>query len=189
MEPLIEATAAILCGGKSSRMGFDKSLLKIRGNYVLLETVKQLRLLFKEVILITDNKGKFPEEFGDCLIWEDDYINCGPLGGLVTALEKSKFSSVFLVACDMPKLDSALIRQMAKERLAFDLVIYEHERQLEPLFAFYRKTCLSLLKEQILAGDYRIKSNFSKLSQKKIVSSQKIEIKNVNYPEDVCDWY
>ena len=32
----------LLCGGKSSRMGFDKALLKIQGQYVILQTAEKL---------------------------------------------------------------------------------------------------------------------------------------------------
>ena len=44
---------------KSSRMGFDKALLKIQGQYVILQTAEKLMELFEEVILVTNDSQNF----------------------------------------------------------------------------------------------------------------------------------
>ena len=54
-----DITGIILAGGKSTRMGQNKSLLKI-GEYTIIErVVNLLKPLFPELILITNN----PEEY------------------------------------------------------------------------------------------------------------------------------
>lgn len=56
---IADCTAVLLCGGKSSRMGFDKALLKIQGQYVILQTAEKLMELFEEVILVTNDSQNF----------------------------------------------------------------------------------------------------------------------------------
>ena len=51
-------TAVILCGGRSTRMGFDKSLLKINDEYLIDIIGEQLEQVFDNVILATNSKGK-----------------------------------------------------------------------------------------------------------------------------------
>ena len=46
---IADCTAVLLCGGKSSRMGFDKALLKIQGQYVILQTAEKLMELLRRL--------------------------------------------------------------------------------------------------------------------------------------------
>lgn len=52
-------TAAILCGGKSRRMGFDKAFLMEDEQYLLLQTAGRLQSRFEQVVLVSNTKAKF----------------------------------------------------------------------------------------------------------------------------------
>ena len=91
---IADCTAVLLCGGKSSRMGFDKALLKIQGQYVILQTAEKLMELFEEVILVTNDSQKFPTAFRKCTIIQDMYLGKGPLGGIVTAMNYTQKAEV-----------------------------------------------------------------------------------------------
>lgn len=188
MKNVYSSTAAILCGGKSSRMGFDKSLLKFDGEFALLKTMNKLEEFFSEVIFITNERTKFPKEFSSVKLVEDFYKEKGPLGGLVTALEISKTDNIFLIACDIPKINDDLILEMAKYINKYQIVICEQKGQLEPLFAFYNKSCLPIFKEQLNINDLKLRRNFDKFSLKKITLDSESTLDNVNKPNQLNLW-
>ncbi len=114
---IADCTAVLLCGGKSSRMGFDKALLKIQGQYVILQTAEKLMELFEEVILVTNDSQKFPKAFRKCTIIQDMYLGKGPLGGIVTAMNYTQKAEVFVIACDIPTFEHLSVKtvQLSKE--------------------------------------------------------------------------
>ena len=72
-----DVTGIILSGGKSSRMGVNKSLLKI-GELTIIERVRDLmKSLFNEVILITNDPADY--KFLNIPIYEDVFTRKGPL--------------------------------------------------------------------------------------------------------------
>ena len=146
-----DASAAILCGGKSCRMGFDKAFLKEGDSYLLQHNATRLRSMFERVMLVSDTAEKFAEydAFDSCRIVTDHYPGTGPLGGICTALEESKDPYVFVMACDMPGPDLSLIEEMRSHLGEAQVVVCEHEGRFETLFAFYHRSCLPVFTRMI----------------------------------------
>ncbi len=93
-------TLAILAGGKSKRMGRDKSVLPFQGEALIQRVYKRLSGLAAEVIIIAP---RTQENLSIGIrIAEDILPGRGPLGGLYTALSIASNEAVALVACDMP---------------------------------------------------------------------------------------
>lgn len=181
-------TAVILCGGNSSRMGFDKSLLEIKGEFALLKTYKEINNFFQNVILVTNKKDKFPEDFSNIKIIEDSYVGRGPLGALVTALESVETKYIFLLACDIPNINSYLIQEMGQYMNTHEIIICKEKEKMEPLFAFYSNSCLPIFKEQLKGDNWRIRKEFDKFSVKVIELKEEEKINNINRPEDLIKW-
>lgn len=183
----IEATAVVLCGGQSKRMGFDKALLKIDHQYVLEKTCKMLQQIFTKILLVTDRKDKLPlllqENYA---VIEDEYYQQGPLGGLVTALHHIETPFLFLIACDIPKISLASICQLSENVQNHQVVLFDGEH-LETLFAFYHKSCLPVFEQLLDENRGKIRAGFSCLKVKKIKNQQPL-LKNVNYPNELNEW-
>lgn len=188
IKQIANCTAVVLCGGKSSRMGFDKALLQLDGEFMLLKTIKQLKKVFSQTMLVTDKRIKFPPVFSKVDIIEDDYPEKGPLGGLVTALENVKTEYVFLLACDIPNVHLDLIRKMAEYIQVYDIVIFEQDQHFEPLFAFYHRSCRSILQQQLGTNDWRIRKEFEQFSVKVVTLDSSFRLKNVNTPKELILW-
>ncbi|WP_367568668.1 molybdenum cofactor guanylyltransferase [Lacrimispora sp.] len=185
-------TAAVLCGGRSKRMGFDKAFLMDEQHYLLLETARSLKRLFEQVVLVSDTKSKFAgvegfEEFG---ILEDRYIQKGPIGGVSTALEQIQTEYAFIMACDMPLMNLGLIDRMYRKLGREQVLLCSHGEKLEPLFAFYHKSCLPAFRKQIEEGQLKLRSAFSELQVGTYCLSEAeiSAITNLNTPEDVERW-
>jgi molybdopterin-guanine dinucleotide biosynthesis protein A len=149
---LTGVTGVILAGGRSSRMGSNKALLPYRGGRFIEAIHRQLSELFEEVLLVTNTPEQY--SFLPCRKVADIHSGVGALGGLHAGLHHSKTEHIFAVACDMPYLNSTLIRRLASLRDRADVVIPQGDKGLEPLHALYGKGCLAPM-EQALTGDRR----------------------------------
>ena len=90
-------TAIILAGGKSTRMGFDKQLIKM-GNITITEyIIKILKPLFENIIVVT-NKLELYED-NNIVTAEDIYKGYGPIAGIHAGLLKSKSIYNYIIAC------------------------------------------------------------------------------------------
>lgn len=132
-------TAIILCGGKSSRMGFDKSKIRI-GEKLLIELIaEKLENIFEEIVLVAEDCRKF--ENLKYTILEDLKKNYGPSGGIYTGLKFASSKYVFFLACDMPIINIQYIKllmESVKDK-DYDAIIPKNKDWIEPLHAFYSK--------------------------------------------------
>ena len=123
---------------------------------MLEQVVSRLIFLDSEILIVTGEKRLLPFFDGHpkIRIVADTYPGKGPLGGIYTGLETSDSFYNLVVACDMPFLNSALLRYMIQLSANFDLVVPRWDGMVEPLHAVYSKNCLasidSLLKRGIL---------------------------------------
>jgi FdhD protein len=167
---LIKSSAIILAGGKSQRLGEEKSLVELAGEPLLARSVRLLKPLFKEIIVVTNkNLGLILPEVRYAT---DKIPYLGPLGGIQAGLAVSSNELNFVVACDMPFLKTAIVKSLAKWASKFDVVVPETESGLEPLFAFYQKRCLKYINEALEQGEKRIISFFPKVLVKVVKLSE-----------------
>ncbi len=92
----------------------------------------------------------------------DLYPDKGPLGGIYTGLLASESSHSLVVACDMPFLNTELLRYMVGLCQDFDVVVPQvGERKLEPLHAIYSKSCLDSMKTLLEHNQLKIDRFFN----------------------------
>ncbi|HEX5572620.1 MAG TPA: molybdenum cofactor guanylyltransferase [Ktedonobacterales bacterium] len=155
--PFVGVLGVALAGGASRRMGRDKAALELEGEPLLRRSVARLRLALAEVIVV--GAPTFAPLIPATRLVADDWPGRGPLGGLATALRAAEASGAgwaLLVACDMPFIQPALLRAMARLALATpeaQAVALRGPRGLEPLHAVYARSCLPLALARLAAGD------------------------------------
>jgi len=188
------ATAVVLAGGKSRRMGRDKSLLPIRGRSLtqgpglhtvpLIEHVcAQLRTHFGQVLVAADEAARFA--FLGVDLVEDRATGQGPLMGIASALDASAHDLNFVVACDIPVIDLPFVSTMLREAADADCVVPRTtEGHLEPLFAVYRKSALPAIRTALDAGCRRIVAAFEHCRVKYVALPESLRLTNVNTVAD-----
>lgn len=183
-------TGVILVGGRSTRFGRNKALIPLDGVPLIERVVGVLRLLFHEVVLITNT----PDEYAylGLPMAEDLRKGLGPLGGIYTGLRRITDEAGFFVACDMPYLQDRLIHHLVAARDCFDAVVPKMGIMLEPLHALYRKSCLPAIEELIALQDYRVFRFLEKVHVKYMDEAEMRTIDphlrsffNINRPEDM----
>lgn len=150
---LSDVSGVALAGGRSSRMGHDKATLPLDGRPLIIWTVARLRELFTAVIVV-GSPGLAALSPGVPII-PDVRAGLGPLGGLSTAMGAITTEWLFLVACDMPFLQPALIRHMASLALTTrdaNVIAFRSPSGFEPLHAAYRRSLAPLVAETLQAA-------------------------------------
>lgn len=182
-------TGVILAGGQSSRMGSNKALLPFQGGRFIEAIYRQLSELFPEMLLVTNTPEQY--NFLPCRKVADIYPGLGALAGLHAGLQHATTPHIFAVACDMPWLNSTLIRRLATLRHDADVVIPQGESGLEPLHALYGKPCLGPMEESLAANRRRIVSFFPQVrvhhfcqEQIAVIDPAFDSFRNVNTPAD-----
>ena len=149
-------TAVILCGGKSNRMGFDKSLVKVRGKYLIEIIGEKLEKIFDNILLVTNDLEKIKGLKYKGIL--DIIPGMGPVGAIYTALRASDSKYVYVTACDMPAVNLSYIRYMMEiiENEDPDGVVARSASFIEPLNAFYSVNMLHEFESGIENDNLRI---------------------------------
>lgn len=158
----IEVTGVLLAGGKSRRMGEDKRYLVVGEQTLLERGLVVLRSIFQEVLVVIAQDS--PPLDVEARVVRDLVPDCGSLGGLYTGLTQATAPCIFVVACDMPFLDQAVIAQFTSRRATADIVMAKLAARLHPMHALYGKRCLPALEQMIRARQLKIQEMVSHAS-------------------------
>ena len=149
-------SAVILCGGKSSRMGFDKSTIKVRNKFLIEIIGEQLEQVFENIVLLSNDKERLWNT--KYMVVEDIIANSGPVGAIYTALKQASSKYVFITACDMPIINLDYIKYMMELIKSEDLegVVSYKSEYVEPLYAFYSIDMINTFEKEIKKNNFRL---------------------------------
>lgn len=194
-------TAVILAGGKGNRLGCNKALLKIGDTYLLEILVSNIKAMSDRILLVVS-----PYDYNHLLsihsslfssncvsVICDSIPNQGPLLGLIEALKWSDEEWIFLVGCDMPFIEKPLVRLIYQSRKkGSQVLVPQLNNFLEPLHAFYHRSCLKAAETAYKQGKRKIKDfypfvNVSVLEEKamRVIKDYQISFFNINSAEDL----
>jgi len=169
------ATAIVLAGGHSRRMGQDKNFLPIQGRPMIQHIVEQLLPWFDEVIIGANDPGRFA--FLQRRVIPDRQPEMGPLMGLCSCLSESRHELNLLTACDVPAVDPHFLMKMIQSSEDCDIVMpLSSGQQPEPLLALYRKSVGGYAEKILNQGKRRMADLF-----------ELVKVKFIDMPQ--ADWY
>ncbi len=149
--PVLNADALVLAGGRSRRMGTPKASLPLNGVAMIESVLRVVEPIFQRTLVVTRPDIALPSLEAGVVF--DQYANRGPLAGLTSGLQASAVQWYFVIGCDMPFLDSEVIRLMATHLEGAEVVAVQASGRVQPLHAFYHRDCLgrgeSLLREGV----------------------------------------
>jgi molybdopterin-guanine dinucleotide biosynthesis protein A len=177
------ATAIILAGGRSRRMGQDKSLMPLHGEPMILRLANRLRPLFGELLIGANDPAK--HRFLGADVVPDLEPDQGPLMGIASCLARARHEFGFVVSCDIPEIDADLIIEMLKAAEGHDIVIPEWpDGKVEPLFAVYRKSVVAPALALLGSGKRRIADLFDCVKTRRVEMRDTGWYRNLNTIED-----
>ncbi|WP_299672418.1 NTP transferase domain-containing protein [uncultured Polaribacter sp.] len=205
-EKIAPIKGLVLVGGKSTRMGTDKSKLNYHGKLQKefakellennnLETFYSVRSL-DGVYLERRQKAQDDKKNNNVISSEveksqnsneipDVFLNLGPFGGICSAFQKDPNSAWFVLATDLPFINDTIIQQLLKHRNPSKVATAikgQNKEFVEPLITIYEPKAYPILL-QYLAQGYSCPRKMLINSDVEIVEIEDAFIRNINTPE------
>ena len=176
----------VVCGGKSSRMGTDKSLLNYHGQPQRYHLYQMLQPFCERVILSVNSSQApdIPSEY-EYLVDDPEYADIGPMGALLTAFKHYPDASFLMVGCDYPFIEVHHLHSLlkVKDESIFATAYYNMLANLhEPLLSHYQKDIFHILTDNFNLNNFSLQSVLKEVSAAIIVPDDNMIIRSIDTP-------
>ena len=185
------ASAVVLAGGQSSRLGADKSVLLLNGQPLIVRTVQQLSALSDDLIIVVNTPERFEPLGLAARLVTDERPDEGSLMGIYSGLKAARHPYALVVACDMPFLSPSLLHHMLSLVPGYDVVVPRLAGMLEPLHAVYGRTCLPWIARLLDEGQRKVVAFFPHVKVRHVEEREidvfdplHLSFVNINTPQD-----
>ncbi|AUC85969.1 molybdenum cofactor guanylyltransferase [Polaribacter sp. ALD11] len=179
-EKIAPVKGLVLVGGKSTRMGQDKSDLNYFGKPQKEAAKELLENNNLETFYSVQNSLNKENEISD------KFINLGPFGGICSAFQKDPNTAWFVLATDVPFINEEIIQALLQHRNPSKVATAikgKGKEFPEPLITIYEPKAYPILL-QYLAQGYSCPRKMLINSDVEIVEIDDYFIRNINTPEE-----
>ena len=179
-EKIAPIKGLVLVGGKSTRMGQDKSELNYFGKPQKEFAKELLENNNFETYYSVQNKSEKENEISD------KFLNLGPFGGICSAFQKDPNAAWLVLATDVPFVNDEVIKLLLQKRNSSKLATAikgKSNQFVEPLITIYEPKAYSVLL-QYLAQGYSCPRKVLINSDVEIVEVDEDLIRNINTPDE-----
>jgi molybdopterin-guanine dinucleotide biosynthesis protein A len=174
----------VLVGGRSSRMGRDKALLPYNSKTLLEHVAEQVLRAAGRVTLIGD-----PETYGrfGYPVVPDSVPDCGPLGGIHTALSLTQADWNLVVSCDLPMISIVELQRIleATDESAECVLPTLDNGSTQPVCAAYHRRSLWKIEKAISESRFKMMELAAELATITLPVSRPELFANIN---TLADW-
>jgi molybdopterin-guanine dinucleotide biosynthesis protein A len=170
----------VLVGGKSIRMGTDKSVLNYHGIPQKAFVKKILENHKLDTYFSVQDSSENEHEISDT------FLNLGPFGGVCSAFQKDPNAAWLVLATDLPFINETVIQLLLEKRNPSKVATSikgKGNEFVEPLITIYEPKAYPILL-QYLAQGYSCPRKMLINSDVEIVEIDASFIRNVNTPEE-----
>ncbi len=181
---------AILAGGKSTRMGQNKTLLLTDKGVTFLDRMMDEFAGF-EYKYLSSNDCREDICKGYSVI-RDCYKDIGPMGGIFSVLKQTECDAVLVAAADMPLYNPDEALKIIDIYNGEDILAAKHsDGKYQMLASIYSKGCIERMEEMITAGEYKLMRLMDCVDSKDFIITNEIAYTNINtmadYRQFMCE--
>lgn len=181
--------AALMAGGKSTRMGRDKCLINVDGIPMWQRQLELLSALSSDVFVVAPER---PHWLPDHRVWIPDVVrDAGPISGLAAALAHATHGRVLVLAVDMPAMTAGFLKNLSGMTDRHTGIVPQIGERYEPLAAIYPREALPSVKDQLFAKKdnslqelLRVLIGSGLMRSFSVPSSELNLFRNLNFPSD-----
>lgn len=180
---LNELNCVILCGGKSSRMGQDKSKLILKDQNLTQFQVDKFSKIFKNVY-VSAKEDKFENHFN--LIKDSlEFEVYSPMLALYSILSKFKNEFIFILSVDSPKVGKKeLLKMLPFLEQDYKIIIAKTPLYKHPLCGFYHSSLAQICKKFLEKNEQKVGFLLSKIKTKFVEFDNEDAFLNLNFYEE-----
>jgi molybdenum cofactor guanylyltransferase len=174
----------VLAGGKSQRMGADKSLLDYHGMPQHEYVARQLSGLCQQVF---HSVRPGQELAGTAPVIPDTFTDLGPFGAILSAFREHPTAAWLVVACDLPLLDGAALQALIQQRNSSRLATAFHNPATgwpDPLVTIWEPRAYPVLLQFLAQGYSCPRKVLINSSVQLVTPTDPAILTNVNAPEE-----
>ncbi len=173
----------VLVGGRSRRFGRDKLREPVGGGLLVDRPIAALRAVFGPSVALVGDCDPAVASRGDSQL-ADGFPGCGPIGGILTALDVFG-CAVFVLSGDLPGVTASGVRAVLDAAAANPTAaaVVGAAARPEPCFGVYRPACADVLRSTVSEG----RLDLWRLIEREgwaTISLPATEVVNVNTLED-----
>ena len=177
----------VVCGGKSSRMGTDKSLINYHGILQRYYVHAMLQPFCEKVFLSCSKEQSktIPGNY-NVLVDSTQYENIGPMAALLTAFDAYTNASFLAIGCDYPFIRKEDLKMLIESRNENSMAVsyYNKESSIaEPLLTIYENKSFELMKEKYEKGNYSLRYFLEEVNALRIIPATPLRISSIDTHE------
>lgn len=187
----LSVSGFVLAGGESTRMGRPKDQLELGCETMLGRQVRLLGSVARSAAVLGPAARLASRGLR---VIPDERPGLGPLGGIATALARTRTEYNLFIGCDLPFLESFFLQYLCREARASgaDATVPESPgHQIHPTCAVYRRRALRTIRVRLARGDYCVRSFFSSVKCRVLhwpeiarAGFSALNFANMNTPDD-----
>ena len=182
---MLDIPCVIFAGGKSSRMGEDKSLLPFSSFNTLTEyQLSRLNKIFKTVYISTKDKSKF--DFDAAFIEDvktDDTF--APTSGFVAMFKELEDETFFVLSVDSPFVNITEIEKiLEKDSSEVDATIAKTDFGIHPMCGVYHRSLESTFKDMLENDNHKLGFLLKEANTQYVNFSDEKPFLNLNHPHE-----
>lgn len=181
---MFELPCILFAGGKSSRMGEDKSLLPFGGYSSLAEfQYNRLSALFKQVAVSTKTADKF--SFDARFILDPIDVDYAPTAGFVSAFRNLETDRFMALSVDTPFIDRDVFQKLLDaDHDDADAIIAKTAEGSHPLCGIYHRSLLEEFERMLREGDHRLGKLLASSKTYFVEFDDEAPFMNLNHPHE-----
>ena len=178
----------ILTGGKSTRMKTDKALINYHGKSQIEHCYDLLKTQCNEVFVSSQENQWSPEATKHIPLLFDEFINLGPMGGILTAMKKYPQTAWLVLAVDLPYVNKETLADLIENRDPFKMSTcyksHSFKGGVEPLCAIYEPKIYSHLFDYLGLGYSCPRKALMNAEIQQVELKNNSALDNVNHPDE-----
>ncbi len=181
---MFDLPCILFAGGKSSRMGEDKSLLPF-GGYPSLSEFQYNRLasLFTQVAISTKTADKF--DFKADFILDPAEVDYAPTAGFVSAFRTLESERIMVLSVDTPFVDERIFQTLLNfDNPELDAVIAKTVEGSHPMCGIYHRSLLGEFERMLREGDHRLGKLLASSKTRFVEFADEAPFMNLNHPHE-----
>ena len=181
-----ELIGLVVCGGQSSRMGMDKSLLNYHG-MPQREFVRSMLLSVCNSVWISCNPIQVAGMHVPAILPDDEkYAGIGPMAALLTAFDRFPRASFLAAGCDYPFADITHLKHLVDFRSPSKQAVCFRNPDTgydEPMLAVYENSIYPLLAAGYIQKKYSLRHLLGESETEVIHPPTSVFLTSVDDPE------
>ncbi|RDU57604.1 NTP transferase domain-containing protein [Helicobacter sp. MIT 99-5507] len=195
---MIKKTCVVLCGGKSSRMGSNKSILPFGTNRLITYQITKLSQIFSNVaislkenkkdeilrILYDDiSKNNIKINTQSIQIITEDLEYFSPLFGILNCFNTLDINEIFFIPIDYPFIRIHTINTLINNSNTHDVIYAKDSNKMHPLIGIWKRDIKDKIAQSLRNNEFKILDFLSSCNTKSIYFSTD-EFMNLNTKQD-----